>query len=122
MEYARTGSLSLSFTDYRIKTVYVDCRMDYISIIEAIGSTLEEIKLDISPSNQEEPVQKALFTAIRNHCVNFHTLLGVPSSWGGQLDIMHASLLISYGDKIQYADFDSLNTELYVNCSVHALI
>lgn len=43
LEHVGTGPLSLSFADYRIKKVILDYRLDYVPIIRANGSSLEEI-------------------------------------------------------------------------------
>lgn len=85
MENIRTGPLPLNFTSYYVKAVYVDCRMDFILIIEAIGSTLEEIEFQIDPHlvytidwQRLCPNWATLLTAIRNHYVNLHTLHMAP--------------------------------------------
>lgn len=109
------GPLSLKFTDYRIDTVYVDCRMDIFSIFEAIGSLLEEIRFSRIAERRNGSLSlnfAYLFTTIRNHWVNLHTFVHI----GHVLETNHlvdlyASLLISYGDQIRCGCVEDLTTE-----------
>lgn len=116
MDNVGTGPLPLNFTDYRIKAVYVDWRMDYMAIIQAIGSTLEEIRFSTELSNDNEPAHidwAALFSAIPKHCFNLHTLSGVDfpqDEDDGNLEIEYAALLCSYRDKIRGASVGCLST------------